>query len=287
MALSDKLAARHRQHTMRQILIIILIFLFSCDNGTQNNETEINSLKSSLRIIINENQRIINLLELKLNGNAAARPYLNLEIRLNNLVLTNLDTTFTKLPRDSNMMKSFLKDLNSKYLAVIDSTIKTSNYKLFLPEDDSLLRLPICKFLMPTKDNNINHFILTQSILYKHMTNLILLSSGVGASGMHFFQIEKAGYQINSIQNNSVTKIKLHYNFPKWWADYKLIELVNITADNDNIVKTKDILVTTNDTLKLTLLNTTQKTFTANIKYSVLAPSGDKTEKIIEFPFSL
>lgn len=272
---------------MKQILIIILIFLFSCDNGTQNNETEINSLKSSLRIIINENQRIINLLELKLNGNAAARPYLNLEIRLNNLVLTNLDTTFTKLPRDSNMVKSFLKDLNLKYLAVIDSTIKTSNYKLFLPEDDSLLRLPICKFLMPTKDNNINHFILTQSILYKHMTNLILLSSGVGASGMHFFQIEKAGYQINSIQNNSVTKIKLHYNFPKWWADYKLIELVNITADNDNIVKTKDILVTTNDTLKLTLLNTTQKTFTANIKYSVLAPSGDKTEKIIEFPFSL
>jgi hypothetical protein len=272
---------------MKQILIIFSILLFSCDNRQEGREDEINSLKSSLRIIIKENQRIINLLELKLNGNPAAEPYLNLESRLNNLVLANLDTTFTNLTTDSNMIKSVLKDLNSKYLAVIDSTIKTSKYKLFLHEDDSLLRLPISKFLMPTKDLYINHFILTQSILYKHMTNLILLSNCVGSSGIRYFQMEKAGYQVNSIQNNLVTKIKLHYNFPKWWADYRLIELVSISDNSEKPVKTSDVIKTENDTIKLTLIGTTQKSFTANIKYSVLTPTGDKTEKIIEFPFDL
>ncbi|MBK9284715.1 MAG: hypothetical protein IPM51_10420 [Sphingobacteriaceae bacterium] len=271
---------------MRYIFIFNLLFLLSCNTKTADRTSEIKALNKSLQIVIRENQRQINLLELKESGNAAVNPYRQLCIKLNNLILNSIDTTFEKSSSDTNVIKADIEKLNTNYVAIIDSEEKRYSHKMFLPDDAKSLREPIGRYNCPTQDSYINHYMLIQGILHRQMQNLNIISNSTSTGGIWFFQIENSGYAINGIQDKSLIKLKLYYRYPARYANYQLLELVNVTNNEGKTVPVISNEKTKNDTLKITINASQNKDYIIEAKYLVLRPTGDKREQIIKFPFT-
>ena len=269
------------------LIIIILSLLFTfCKDNNKYTDREIQILRQSLSFMVDENNRMTNIIELKYNGNAGAEPYFHLSNRLNNYINSIIDTSFKYIESDTIKIQTRLTDINKKYRQLIDSVSSQYKFQLYLPSDDSLLRQPFCNYPGYFPDDVLNHYLLTQRILHRHLNVLTILRSCIGEINVRFFMIEKAGYAVNSIQNDAEIKVKLHYNFPKWYADYRLIKFENIIDENKASVKIKDLQILTGDTVELKMLQATTGSYTATAKYSVLAPDGNKYERTIEFPFT-
>lgn len=271
---------------MRYIFIFNLLFLLSCNTKTADRTTEIKSLNSSLRIVIAENQRQINLLELKENGNLSAKPYRQLCIKLNDLILRSIDTTFKKYSSDTNALKTDIEKLNTHYINLIDSWERGFSYKMFLQDDANSLRQPIGRFNWPTKDYCVNQYIIVQNILHRQMQNLNILSNTTSSGCIWFFQIENSGFAINGVQDKSLMKLKLYYRYPARYANYQLLELINVTNKEGKTVPIISNEKTKNDTLKITINTSQNKDYIIAVKYLILRPTGDKSEQIIKFPFT-
>jgi hypothetical protein len=226
------------------------------------------------------------LLEIKENGSPSAKPYRQLCIKLNDLILNSVDTTFEKLNSDTNLIKTNIEKLNAKYIDIIESEERSYSHKMFLPDDAKLLREPMGHFTFPTNDIYINHFILIQGILNRQMQNLNIISGTTSYGCLWFFQIENSGYAINGKQEKSLMKLKLYYRYPSRYANYELLELVNVKDNEGNIVPVISNEKTKNDTLKLTINESQNKNYIIEVKYLVLRPTGDRKEEIIKFPFS-
>jgi hypothetical protein len=235
--------------------------------------------------MIHEDQRIINYLEVRRNGNLAAQPYVELADSLNRFVLRNIDTTFSKIENDSNVIKKRLRVFSEKYLAIYLQHASVPKCKLLLC-DDSLLRKPIANFCF-AKDHLMSHYVIMQDILFAHMNNLHLFD-GCFSAGCHWYAAsEKEGFFVNSMQMENGTKVKCHFNSPKWIASYELSDLIAVKDNIGRSYKVTDAERTEDDTLKFTLPALASKDLTLSLLYAVTDRSGERREKELKFPLSL
>lgn len=237
-----------------KILFVILIYLtlLSC-SSKKNNTNDITFLKSTVQNQIKNIETAVYVLETQKNGNPASIPYYELSRNLNNILFSNIDTTFTDL--DSVNIKNKLDKLNMLYHQCFTKSQQDPKSKL-LKDDADFISSFNFKYIHYNDDLALNYYLSLNRILEKHYQNIYLLGSG--ASGCHLgYIVDELGYSLIINQKTDTTSILFNQNFYRLNESIKIISLKSILKNNQTITNYSQKLIDKNTLLiKTALLDT-------------------------------
>lgn len=237
-----------------KILYVILIYLvlLGC-SSKKNNTNDITFLKSTIQNQIKNIQTALYVLETQKNGNPASIPYYELSNNLNNILFSNIDTTFTDL--DSINIKKKFEQLNILYHQCFSKSQQDPKSKL-LKDDADFISSFNFNYIHYNEDLALNYYLSLNRILEKHYQNIYLLGSG--ASSCHYgLIIDELGYSLVINQKTDTTSILFNQNYYRLNESIKVISFKSILKNNKTIPNYTQKLIDKNTLLiKTPILDT-------------------------------
>lgn len=277
---------KRKMNPFQIIVSITILCLISCKSSVEENK-ELPSLINSLRLNINSNNEILNRFKIQMQSRYTAKPYYDLATSLNRLIESSIDTTLSDENFAIELFSKKLNDLNVKYQNIIDSIIRKTEYKLFLSDDEAIIKKT--KFVAITSinaDNSLNQYLTYQDMLAKHNQVLKIVEYGIYTCYDWLIRVENTGTAVNVLENDKNTKVKMYYRCPRKYAMYELIDLVNLENGNNKKINylSKEMQ---KDTLIITFKALPKSNYKASLKYFVTKDTGDSDTTIVEIPFTI
>jgi hypothetical protein len=258
--------------------------MFSCK---QDNSKEIAAFRSSLGTMNKETRRLLDVFEIKENGNSIAKPYRAMAQGLSDLITGFIDTTFNGNYKDTAGIRLSLAQLKKDYLHILDSSMRSYNHKMFLAEDSvALWDLDLDPVFASGSDPYLDHYLTTQKMLLAHQEVIRLLMGTISAGGLYFIDVTKLGYMINVCEDEKNSRIKCYYRYSGRNEKMEMLSYSTITDANGKEVKILSKSKMENDTLYMTTEKLLKGNYTARISYNRIRSEGERNVVTIEFPFS-
>jgi hypothetical protein len=266
------------------ILVLLSLLITRCNN--KENASDSLLLKMSIKQLQTENDELVNEIKIKMNGSASVEPYFNLSLKLNNLI-----SHFVKQHSQNQLNKidsSEILKLNTNYHNVIDSIKKSYSFKLFMPMDDSLLQsIKFNNIETKSGTEELSTYLTLQDIILNHRTAIKTFRYGISICSIWFTKFDDLGYMVNINIIDNTYEVKIHYDYPKRYAEYSLIGIEKLESSNEKSIQINNLHITKNDTLIFNINYNNQRNLKAFVKYKVIKCTGEMDTINIEMPFNL